>query len=222
MTLCKDTKPEVLYDIMHRSHPLYQRTNHGAFTSPEWLHLLRDPNGEIHDHFHKPFVRLVEFGCGNGILCSYLAKLNFEVTGVDIADSKIMYDRKGYEFMKMNLCETPYDFSDRQFDYAISFDFMEHLPTEHVKSVLQEMGRVSNGIIMKIACSGEPLLHLTVETPGWWLDMLIASCPEFTWRLLRNFERIHPNGETIYAPLFYGKRMPLVKYEDGRDGKNED
>lgn len=214
--------PAVLYDVMHRSHPLYQRANHGVFTSPEWLHLLKDPNGEIHDHFHRPSIKIVEFGCGNGILCEYLTKMNYDVTGVDIADSDIMYDRSKYEFIKMNLCETPYDFSDRQFDYAVSFDFMEHLPSDRVKSVLQEMCRVSNGVIMKVACSPEPLLHLTVKTPGWWLDKLIINCPDFTWRLLRNFQRVMPDGKIVYAPLFYGKRAPIVYYGSGRPRKHED
>lgn len=208
MVVTKDTDPKELYDVMHRCHPLYQRTNHGAFTSPEWLHLLRDPDGEIHDHFHRPFIKIVEFGCGNGILCDYLSKMYYEVTGVDIVEEAIMYDRSKYTFMEMNLRETPYDFNDRQFDYTLSFDFVEHLPPDCVESVLREMCRVSNGVILKVACNSESLLHLTVKTPGWWLDKLIENCPDFTWRLLRNFERIHPCGETIYAPLFYGKRLP--------------
>ncbi len=215
-----NTEPKEMYDVMHRCHPLYQRTNHGAFTSSEWLHLLRDPNGEIHDHFHRPFIKIVEFGCGNGILCDYLSKMYFEVTGVDIVEEKIMYDRSKYTFLEMDLRETPYNFSDRQFDYAVSFDFIEHLPPDCIGPVLQEMGRVSSGVIMKVACNSEPLLHLTVRTPGWWLDTFIKRCPEFTWRLLRNFEREHPSGETIYAPLFYGKRISLATYQDGREDED--
>lgn len=213
--------PAVLYDVMHRSHPLYQRANHGAFTSPEWLHLLRDPNGEIHDHFHRPFIKIVEFGCGNGILCDYLSRMYFEVTGIDIVEEKIMYDRSRYKFLEMDLRKTPYDFEDKQFDYAMSFDFLEHLPPDCVVPVLQEMCRVSSGVITKVACTPEPLLHLTVETPGWWLDKLITNCPDFTWRLLRNFQRVMPDDKIVYAPLFYGKRAPIVHYGSGRPMEHE-
>ena len=59
------------------------------------------------------------------------------------------------------------------------------------------------------------------EWPEGRLDKLIEMCPEFTWRLLRNFEKRDVSGRKVFAPLFYGKRMPELVYPDGRGDTDE-
>jgi len=168
---------------------------------------------------------VIELGCGNGMLCNLLADMKLDVTGIDIADGS--YDTSKYKFIKYDLIETPYPFKDNEFDYCLSFDVLEHLSEKDIELVLKEMARISRGIFVKVACSGKPPLHLTIKSPGWWLNKLITSCPDFSWRLLRNYERIcqavdkfnyfieqvtevrpirHDSLSITYAPLFYGKR----------------
>lgn len=213
-----------LYRTMHYTHPGYRYNNQGLKTACDWFHLLRDRRGEIHNPWTDTPISVIELGCGNGKLCYVLSDMGFDVTGVDIVKS--IYDRKGYNFKEFDLTETPYPFQDNEFDYCLCFDVLEHILEKHITAILKEMARISRGIFVKVSCHGIPPLHITVKTPGWWLDQMITNCPDFSWQILRNVERIavdngksgatikkssdirpFKNGETItYAPLFYGKR----------------
>ncbi len=215
-----------LYNTMHVSHEGYRHRNQGIARFCDWLHYLRDRRGEVHNPWSDTPISVLEVGCGNGKLCHILMSLGLDVTGVDIFDNKDVYDRSAYKFVRRDLTDTPYPFGDNEFDYSLSFDVLEHLPEEYIAPALREMARISCGLIIGVSCTGEPPLHLTVKTPGWWLDRLIENCPDFSWQLVRNHERIaieqdnrgriqatssdirpFTNGEKItYAPLFHGKR----------------
>jgi len=225
---------QTLYNTMHVSHIGYRHRNQGIAVTCDWLHLLRDDKGAVHNPWTDTPISVVEIGCGNGKLCDFLRSLSFEVAGTDIYDNKAVYDRSWYRFDKHDLTETPYPYKDNEFDYSLSFDVFEHLKEEYIDANLQEMARISRkGIIVKVSCSGEAPLHLTIKSPGWWLDKLSDNCPNFSWQLLRNFERIAkkdgpmmrsqdtfpdvrpiPDGYVQnYAPLFYGKKG-VVANED--------
>lgn len=216
-----------LYDTMHVSHLGYRHRNQGIAVACDWLHLLRDNRGTVHNPWTDTPISVIEVGCGNGKLCDFLRSLNLNVTGVDIFDNEVVYDRSWYEFVQHDLSKTPYPFLVDEFDYSLSFDVLEHLKEEEIAPSLQEMARISRiGIILKVACSGEAPLHLTVKSPSWWLGQLTKHCPDFSWTLVRNYERIAkkegplmksqktfsdvrpiPDGYIqTYAPLFYGKR----------------
>ena len=222
----QDYTAQTLYDTMHATHLGYRHKNQGIARFCDWLHLLRDRRGEVHNPWSDTSTAVVELGCGNGKLCEILVSLGLDVTGVDIFDNDAVYNRNGYKFIKQDLMKSPYPFENNQFDYCLSFDVMEHLPEEYVAPALREMARISRSIIIGVSCTGEKPLHLTIKTPGWWLDRLIVNCQDYSWRLLRNHERVaiekdnkgkslptssdirpFTNGEIItYAPLFYGKR----------------
>ncbi len=223
--------PQTLYNTMHISHLGYRHRNQGMAVACDWLHLLRDKRGVVHNPWTDTSITILEVGCGNGKLCNFLKSLDFDITGTDIFDNKVVYDRTWYKFVQHDLTKTPYPFKDDEFDYCVSFDVLEHLKEEYVAPALREMARISsNGIIVKMSCSGEAPLHLTVKSPSWWLDQLTENCSNFSWQLLRNFERIVkedgpmmksqntfsdvrpvPDGYTqTFAPLFYGKRGVLA------------
>lgn len=217
-------KQYALYRTMHYAHLGYRNMNQGLKTACDWFHLLRDRRGEVHNPWTDTPISVIELGCGNGKLCHTLTDMGFDVTGVDLVES--IYDRKGYEFDELDLTKTPYPYEDNEFDYCLSFDVLEHIAEKHIAAVLKEMARISRGIFVKVSCHGVPPLHITIKTPGWWLDQIITNCPDFSWKILRNVERIavadgktgstikrssdirpFTNGETItYAPLFFGKR----------------
>lgn len=205
---------EHLYRHMHTVIPSYKENNQGAYVLCDWLHFLTDAQGVVHhpwaeDNELKP-VSIVEFGCGNGILCDLLSYMNMDVTGVDIFDNEVVYDRAAYEFVQHDLTLTPYPFEDNEFDWCVCFDVLEHLPKECIDSVLKEMERISRGVIFKVACSGRPPLHITVENLSWWFEQLQISCPHTGWQLVRNYrkKRVSKSDEFVYAPMFKG-----VKYE---------
>lgn len=215
---------EALYRTMHNARNRYRDSNMGIESVCDWLHLIRDRRGENYNPWAEKRISVLELGCGNGQLCDVLTDMKMDVTGIDITEGT--YDRSKYKFIKFDITEFPYPFENNEFDYCLSFDVMEHLPEDKVSDALREMARISLNIIVKIACSGKPPLHITVKSPGWWLNQLITSCPDFSWRLLRNYERIcqkidgfdyfiervtdvrpiKGDGLITYAPLFYGKR----------------
>ena len=216
-----------LYNTMHVAHAGYRFKNQGMAMACDWFPLLQSDNGVRHNPWSEPRISVVEIGCGNGRLCVLMAGMSLDVTGVDIFDNEAVYDRTSYKFVQQDLTKAPYPFTDNQFDYCISFDVLEHLPEETIDATLQEMGRIGRNIILAVSCTGGKPLHLTVKSPGWWLDKLIENCPDYTWKLLRNYERIKDSGEgdtgrsnisatdvrplpdnqlITYAPLFHGKR----------------
>ena len=215
-----------LYRTMHLTHPGYRFRNQGILVACDWLHLLRDRRGEVHNAWTDKPISIVELGCGNGILCNLLAGMRFDVTGVDMIKGELVYKRELYKFIEQDIASPPFLFKDNQFDYCLSFDVLEHINEKHIPGVLKEMARISRAIIVKVSCHGVPPLHITVKSPGWWLNQLTENCPDFSWQLLRNCERIaleegkkgktietssdvrpFTNGEkTTYAPVFYGKR----------------
>ena len=220
-----------LYNTMHNSHTGYRHRNQGIAMSCDWLHLLKDKRGEVYSPWSNGSISVIEIGCGNGKLCTSLAGLGFDVTGADIFNNEIVYDRVGYKFKQHDLTKHPYPFADKEFDYCVSFDVLEHFPTKDIDATLKEMARIcKSGIILAVSCTGAAPLHLTVESPGWWLDKLIENCPDYSWQLLRNFERIkkdkNPSGKNVshfsdvrpvaegymvtHAPLFYGKRGAIA------------
>lgn len=65
-----------------------------------------------------------------------------------------------------------------RYDLATAFDVMEHLRPSQVDQALENISRISDKFLFTISfresmhtVNGEPL-HMTVESPGWWLDKL--------------------------------------------------
>lgn len=209
---------EALYRTFHLSHVLYRVGNHGVKTMCYWLHLLKDSDGRTYDPWAcsektgRP-ISIIEAGCGNGFLCNVLQAMELDVTGMDVVGLEDFYDRSKYKFFQKDLTETPYDFKDRQFDYCLSFDVLEHIAEKAIPEILKEFARISNNLIIKVACEGTPPLHITVHGLSWWEDKLNECCPEFSWRMIRNFKQYRePRTGLTYpmilnAPLFYGRRV---------------
>ena len=138
--------------------------------------------------------------------------IELDITVIDIVVLENIYYRSKYKFIQKDLTETPYDFKDRQFDYCLSFDVLEHLPEKAIPEVLKEMARISNNLIIKVACEGRPPLHITVHQIDWWKDLLKECCPEFCWEMVRNFIQLRIRtgakpGAELHSPLFYGRRL---------------
>lgn len=209
------TTKESIYQTMHWSNPGYRNNNQGMAVLCDWLHLLRYEDGTVHDaRSNRPKISIIEIGCGNGKLCHLLSCLTFDVTGMDITDGP--YERKGYKFFSLDVTAERWseyiEIPDKYYDYCLSFDVLEHIPEKDVPGVLKEMGRIAKNIIFKVACSGEPPLHLCVKSAGWWLNQLTIYLPKFSWEIVRLYNMYPDNEKETFAPLFYGKKEP--KYEN--------
>ena len=158
---------QAIYDTMHWSNMDYRQNNQGLDLWSHWKHAL------------STFTSVLEVGCGNGKLCEYMANFCHDVTGIDMVEGP--YDRKGYQFYQRDIVNDPMHV---EYDLTVCFDVMEHLDIKDVNTVLKKIGGTSDHLIMSIACYGSPPLHLTVRTPGWWLDTLMEQLPLFHWKVL--------------------------------------
>jgi SAM-dependent methyltransferase len=183
---------ENIYRTMHNAHVRYRTVNQGIHRLKYWLEQLKDPPASI-----------LDIGCGNGLLCELLVRMKYDVTGLDIVPGP--YDRNSYNFVLHNMTTGPLPFNGKKpadrFDYCLSFDVLEHLPTKWVEYAVFEMQRVANRIIGTAACFESSILHLTIREPDWWMELISRVC----------------KGRTMQYRIFedYVGRKTLLFLEEG-------
>jgi ubiquinone/menaquinone biosynthesis C-methylase UbiE len=125
---------------------------------------------------------MLDLGCGNGLVVSYLHSKGFNIRGADITlaglDTKyISYDngtmsvsKAGKElFVKAPLWEMP--FENNEFDLTFSCDVLEHIPQEYVENVLKEICRITKTTTYHIIATFEDRdFHPTVQPIEWWQE----------------------------------------------------
>jgi len=86
--------------------------------------------------------KILDAGCGNGYITSYLTKINSNVIGIDISDGMLSEAQKQYpkiKFQKMNM--TKLSFEDNTFGGIFCFQAFEHISPEQQLLVLKEFFR---------------------------------------------------------------------------------
>ena len=146
---------------------------------------------------------VLDAGCGSGRLMRALMEecgSEFSVHGFDIAENCLdpFFDKIKNEILTIGVLQNEKDFN-KKYDAIICADVLEHIPTEKVKLVLDNLYRCT-----KIFCYlsialfpddfgpmiiGQPL-HLTLKEPNWWITQIQKA--GFT--NLRHITEKHPNG----------------------------
>lgn len=114
---------------------------------------------------------VLEIGSGTGVFLRKMLEAGYAITGSDITLKGIPDDLIGH-VLEVPAWELP--FADNAFDWIVSSDVMEHLPTSLVAVACREFERVAMyGQVHNIATfPGTPYLgyavHLTVEPIEWW------------------------------------------------------
>jgi hypothetical protein len=127
---------------------------------------------------------LIDFGCGTGRAGHSLAAVcKLDVTLMDFAgnclDAEVREALDEFpdrlRFVKHDLTQP----TELRAKYGFCTDVMEHLPTEQVDAVLDNIMAAVDGCFFQISCTedhfgkviGHPL-HLTVENHDWWKERL--------------------------------------------------
>ena len=121
---------------------------------------------------------LIEFGSGEGHVIKYFRDKGVDCYGTDIAGNSLSFPELEKYRCVMDLGELQ-DF-DKEFEFIFSCDVFEHLPTESIDNLLENMkraapkGRAVVRIALYLDARGQhditKALHLTVKPSTWWLD----------------------------------------------------
>lgn len=88
--------------------------------------------------------KILDIGCGDGVLSYSFAKKGLKVTGIDNSEKAIKFAEekcktlKNLDFLIGSACELP--FANRSFDYIVCSEIIEHL--KHPEKMLSEIKRV--------------------------------------------------------------------------------
>ena len=145
------------------------------------------------DHFDiSKNDKIVDLGCGSGRSVKLMRDQGFDAYGIDLIKSRYIDD---IPFTQANLWNLP----DKKFDYIFCTDVLEHIPTDRIEDVLDNMRKIcGKGIFLAVATRPDQAgkyinetLHLTVQDVNWWLEHLGSrfqtlsarnySGQEFTW-----------------------------------------
>ena len=125
---------------------------------------------------------LIDFGCGTARAAVELARRGYDVRLIDFAENCRDEEALPLPFLEWDLTLP----CPMRVPYGYCCDVMEHIPPEHVDSVLQNLSDAcSEGVFFRIeyeldghgpAMMGRPL-HLSVHEPDWWLAKLSGFWP---------------------------------------------
>lgn len=129
----------------------------------------------IHQHYPEQELKklkLLDVGCGAGLLTNDLALSGIQVTGIDLSESSLemaeKYDTsKTVKYIKANAYQLP--FEDKSFDVVTSMDFLEHV--EEPLKVVNEISRVlkPGGLFIFHTFNRNLLAHLVIIKGMEWL-----------------------------------------------------
>lgn len=98
--------------------------------------------------------KVLDIGCGIGLLVQELRKLGVEAYGLEYSNSFISIS-PAREFLYQGNITNLSQFSDRSFDLVVCMEVMEHLPPTYLNGVIKELRRISsNRILMTIPSFG--------------------------------------------------------------------
>lgn len=182
-----------------------------TYTEFEW-HAEAAGNGESGEKLTTVFVELVkklegvrsicDLGCGNGHITGRLAKLGYQVTGVDASASGIQIARRAYPQVEFVKALIDRELSLGQFDLVVSSDVIEHM---YRPSDLLDAARA----LLK------PGGQILLGTPyhGYLKNLVLAA----TGRMDAHFSALHDGG---HIKFFSVKTLSMLMKAHGLEDLN--
>ena len=124
--------------------------------------------------------RILDIGCGVGILASELQQAGNDVTGVDISPFAIQEMQSFFPEITGKVADIllpPLPFEDKDFDWVVATEFLEHFTEENLNTViLPEISRLASRAVFCVPNDSIPKSqckeHETVLTP-YSLEILL-------------------------------------------------
>lgn len=106
---------------------------------------------------YSPRKKIVEAGCGTGVVSTYMASLEYSTTAVDIDKdilnlakeiSKKYNAKKETVFSEMSILDLK--FKDKEFDVSFSNGVVEHFNDQEIITILKEQMRIASTVVVGI------------------------------------------------------------------------
>lgn len=116
--------------------------------------------------------KMLDIGCGNGVVAMALRDKDFDCYGLDITSAGLIPGMRNY-FYEAPIWHMP--FKDNEFDFTFSTDVLEHIPPQMVDHAIREIYRITKRkTFHNIATFEDNRLgfrfHLTVQPIEWWRE----------------------------------------------------
>jgi ubiquinone/menaquinone biosynthesis C-methylase UbiE len=120
--------------------------------------------------------KVLDIGCGVGILADQFDKLGYSVVGVDVSAEAIKNSISPKNcFLIKNTSQLNYP--NKYFDLVVSREVLEHISIDEIDVCINEWDRVSNGEMIHIiavtergpSVNDDPT-HVNVQSEKWWTE----------------------------------------------------
>lgn len=115
---------------------------------------------------------MLDVGCGRGTFVGYARDIGITAEGFDFSEWAInhLYPMCNKEWVKMHDATKPWPYPDEYFDLVTILDLMEHIYTDDIDFVINEMYRVAKKwIFLQIATVGKES-GISISESGYILD----------------------------------------------------
>lgn len=190
-------------------------TDHWGYRNPEGEWTGCKPIVKAWDQIFHP-TNMLDVGCGRGTFVAYSRDIGIKAEGFDFSEWAVNnpYHRCKKEWIRTHDATKHWPYLDRHFDLVIVLDLMEHLYTDDIDFVLNEIHRVSRKwIFLQIAISdkythyalkkGEesPIElegctvagHVTVQPESFWYEKLNKEGWRIRKDIVQQFSKIVPS-----------------------------
>jgi ubiquinone/menaquinone biosynthesis C-methylase UbiE len=183
--------------------------SYASFNFASRLNKAKKIEAVLRDFKKLENLKMLDIGCGSGVVSSFLGKISKYVWAVDVKDERII--KKGFKFKKVKDEKLP--FKDDSFDIIISNFVIEHLNDKnmHIKEIKRVLKK--EGICYLSAPNKWAVFEPHYSLP--FLSYLPKMLADYYVKLATNWTGeydIKPLSFSEYYTLFRKNNFNIINY----------